>query len=233
MKSIADLRKSIDEILKSTWERRDGEVVPEPEDLTHSNDAVDLEGTILYADLAESTGLVEGYKDWFAAEIYKTYLLSASELIKNNSGAITAFDGDRVMGVFIGGSKNTSAAKCALQINHMVSQELNPRLKKKYPDSAYEVKHSVGIDTSKLMVTRTGIWGSNDLVWVGRAANYAAKLCSLRTGSYATFITSEVYNKLSESSKFGGDPKQDMWVKFTWDEYGIVAYKSSWRWEPA
>ena len=33
----------------------------------------------------------------------------------------------------------------------------------------------LGIDTSKLFVARTGIRKSNDLVWVGRAANYAAK----------------------------------------------------------
>src|SRR5436305_868835 len=83
-------------------------------------EAVELDATVLYADLADSTGLVQGYKDWFAAEVYKTYLMAASELIKNNDGTITAFDGDRVMGVFIGGSKNSSAARCALQINHFV-----------------------------------------------------------------------------------------------------------------
>ena len=43
-------------------------------------------------------------------------------------------------------------------------------------------KQSVGIDTSELFVARTGIRRANDLVWVGRAANHAAKL-SARSGS--------------------------------------------------
>jgi class 3 adenylate cyclase len=186
----------------------------------------------LYADLADSTGLVEGYKDWFAAKVYKAYLMAASELIRNNGGTITGFDGDRVMGIFLGNGKSSSASKCALQINHVVSQVINPKLKAKYSNTSFELEHAVGIDTSKLMAVRTGVWGSNDLVWVGRAANYAAKLCSLREGVFATFISSEVYGNLNEGSKYGGNPRQNMWTKFTWDEYGIVAYKSSWRWAP-
>ena len=232
MKPLSELRTNIDEILSSKWERRDGQIIPEPEDVERGNEAVDFEGTVLYADLAESTNLVNSYKDWFAAEVYKTYLLAASELIKNNKGTITAFDGDRVMGVFIGDRKNSSAARCALEINHMVSQEINPRIKKQYPTTSFDLEHAVGIDTSKLMVAKTGVWGSNDLVWVGRAANYAAKLCGLREGAYATFITGEVYERLSDHTKFGGNPKQNMWTKFTWDEFGTVAYKSSWRWKP-
>jgi class 3 adenylate cyclase len=136
------------------------------------------------------------------------------------------------MGAFVGGSKNTSAAKCALQINHVVSQEINPRLKTKYPNTSFELQQAVGVDTSKLFVARTGVRGANDLVWVGRAANYAAKLCGLRDGKYSSFITSEVFSRLSDEAKYGGEPPQSMWSKFTWEEFGTVAYRSSWRWKP-
>ncbi len=193
---------------------------------------MELTATVLYADLADSTGLVQGYKDWFAAGVYKSYLMCASELIRNNGGTVTAFDGDRVMGVFIGNSKNTSAAKCALQLNHIVSQEINPRIKLLYPNTSFELRQAVGVDTSKLFVARTGVRGANDLVWVGRAANYAAKLCALRDGAFVSIITAEVYSSLAEEAKFGGSPRQDMWSKFTWDELGVVAYRSSWRWKP-
>jgi class 3 adenylate cyclase len=233
MKPLAELQKAIDKILESKWDRRDGQCVPDPEDLKHANDAVDLEATVLYADIADSTGLVQGYKDWFAAEIYKSYLLVASELIKNNGGTITAFDGDRVMGIFLGSQKNTAATKCALQINYMVSKEITPRVIAGYPDTSFRLNHAVGIDTSKIMATRTGVWGSNDVVWVGRAANYAAKLCTIREGNHKTFISSEVYSRLLDTSKYGGDPKANMWTKFTWEEFGTIAYKSSWRWKPS
>ncbi len=232
MKSLLELQKGIDDILTDHWEQRDGTTVPSPESVQLGNHAVNLDGTVLYADLVDSTGLVQGHKNWFAAEIYKIYLMVSSELIKNNGGQITAFDGDRVMGVFIGESKNSSAAKCALQINHMVSQEIKPRIRKNYPITSFDLQHAVGIDTGPLFIARTGVWGENDLVWVGRAANYAAKLCALRSGSASTFITREVYSRLSESSKYGGDPKRDMWTKTTWEEFGIVVYQSSWRWAP-
>jgi class 3 adenylate cyclase len=50
----------------------------------------------------------QNFKDWFAAEIYKSYLISACRIIRDNGGEITAFDGDRVMAVFIGNMKNTN-----------------------------------------------------------------------------------------------------------------------------
>ena len=48
-----------------------GNVVPESENLALTNDAVTLDATVLYADLADSTGLVDKYTADFAAEIYK------------------------------------------------------------------------------------------------------------------------------------------------------------------
>ena len=233
MKNLNEIELLVDDILLTDWQKRKSQKVPETEDVRLGNDAVELEGTVLYADLADSTGLVEGYKDWFAAEIYKAYLVCACELIKNNGGVITAFDGDRVMAVFIGDYKNSSAAKCALQINYVVEKTINPKVKKRYENTSFHLQQSIGIDTSALFVARTGVRGANDLVWVGRSANYAAKLCSLRDGGYSTFITAEVFQKLSEDLKYGGTPRQLMWTKFIWEEKGIAAYKSSWWWSPA
>ncbi len=142
----------------------------------------------------KQTGLVDDFKPWFAAIIYKAYLAGASRIARNNGGEVTAFDGDRVMAVFIGDRKNTSAAKTALQINAFVS-ELNKVIKNIYPTTSYVLRQSVGIDSSSLFVARTGVRKYNDLVWVGRAANYAAKLCSLGDPSHPTHITQAVFKK--------------------------------------
>ena len=69
-----DLRSEVRTILKEQWTVRDGKVVPESDDLNLGNDAVKLEGTVLYADLDDSTKLVDTKKPWFAAEVYKSYL---------------------------------------------------------------------------------------------------------------------------------------------------------------
>lgn len=225
-----DLENEVKKIFSENWTTRDGQKVPEAEDLKLNNDAVKLQGVVLYADLAESTNLVDKKKAHFAAEIYKTYLHCASKLIRKENGVITAFDGDRVMGVFIGDQKNTSAARCALKINFAVSKIINPAIKSQYKDSDYKINHCVGVDACELFVARTGVRGSNDLVWVGRAANYAAKMCSLRTGNYKAYITKTVYDKMSDDAKFNKPDKKPIWEKVTWTTKGITVYRSSWTW---
>ncbi len=108
-------------------------------------------------------------------EIYKNYLYCASRLIRNEGGAITAYDGDRVMGLFIGDFQWSNAVKCALKINYAVSQIINPAIKAQYDSSEFAVSQCVGIDTSEVYASRAGVRGDNDLVWIGRAPNYAAK----------------------------------------------------------
>jgi class 3 adenylate cyclase len=71
-------------------------------------------------------------------------------------------------------------------------------LLKQYPHRTYKVRHHLGIDTSSLFVSRIGVRNDNDLVWVGRAANYAAKLCAIREYD-TTFITEEVFNVLLDA----------------------------------
>jgi class 3 adenylate cyclase len=228
VKTAQDIISEVKAIFATTWATRKGIKVPEPESVTLGNDAVTIDGTVLYADMADSTGLVNGFKDWYAAEIYKCYLVAASHLIRNNSGTITAFDGDRVMAVYHGDQRNPSAVKTALQINWAV-REINAAAKLKYPNSSYQLKHSVGIDSGGLFVAKTGIRLSNDLVWVGRAANYAAKLCTIVDHAC---ITESVFDNLSDNTKFGGSPRRSMWEKFHWSAANIPVYKSNWIWTP-
>ena len=224
----ADLEAQVKKIFKDKWTTRDGQKVPEAEDLKLANDAVRLDATVLYADLSGSTQLVDDCTDWFAAEVYKSYLHCSAKIIRSAGGSITSYDGDRIMGVFIGDAKNSSAARAGLKINYMVKHIINPTIKAKYPKTPYEARQTVGIDTSKVFVARTGIRGSNDLVWVGRAANYAAKLTSL-SPSYPTRITEAVYNMLNDKSKYSKGT--DMWTKVTWKAMNdITIYRSTYWW---
>ncbi|MGE0227648.1 MAG: adenylate/guanylate cyclase domain-containing protein [Dehalococcoidia bacterium] len=224
------LRSNVERIFTDVWKKRAGQKVPDPDDLGLGADAVTFEeATVLYADLAESTALVTDYPAYFAAEIYKAYLDCSARIITNKGGTITAYDGDRIMAVFLGSYKNTSAANAALGINHAVTKVINPMIAIKYPDYAktFTLKQAVGIDTSSLFVARTGIRGSNDLVWVGNAANYAAKLCALRDGAYATWITEKVYQRLADNAKTSKDGRS-MWERMTWTTNRMIVYRSSW-----
>lgn len=230
---IADVKKIITD---EKWEVVDGQTVPTVDDIKLGNHGKRISATILYADLAESTSLVNNHTDTLAAEVYKSYLICAVKIIRNNGGIIISFDGDRVMGIFYGGYKNSSAAKAALQINYAVTKIINPRLKSEYPNKNVQIKAACGVDTSKVLVVRGGIRGTadrnnNDLIWIGRAANYAAKLCGLREDGYSSWITKDVYDKLSDEAKTSSDGRA-MWEARTWTKYNLTVYRSNWTWPP-
>lgn len=92
----------------------------------------------------------------------------------------------------------------------------------------YRIKHHVGIDTSTLHVSRVGVRNDNDLVWVGRAANYAAKLSTIREDN-TVFISEDVFNTLHGTIKYGGTPKQSMWEARAWLAMpNKTIYRSTW-----
>jgi class 3 adenylate cyclase len=225
-----DLDLEVKRIFREQWTVAEGEVIPEPKDVGLSNDAVHFErATVLYADISGFTEMVNQYCWYFAAQVYRSYLFCAARLIRDAGGDITAYDGDRIMGVFIGDSQSSSAARCALKINYAAKEIINPAIKAQYSRTEFKLRQVVGIDTTEIRVARTGVRGDNDLVWIGRAANYAAKLTEL-DDSYPTWITDSVFQKLSRDSKYsnGGDL---MWEKRIWAKMdNMVIHRSNWIW---
>lgn len=221
-----NLRSQVGQITQERWTTQRRRNAPSLDDLDLGNGAVTIEGTVLYADLNDSTGLVDTREPAFAAEVYKSYLVCAARIILSENGRITAYDGDRIMAVFTGGRKDDRAVRTALKINFAVEEIVNPAIRDQYPQAGYSVKQVVGIDTSELFVARTGVRGFNELVWVGRAANHAAKL-SARRGP-ASQITSEVFDQLSRESRFGNNG-QSIWTRTSAPELGYkTIYTSSW-----
>ncbi|MEQ1764299.1 MAG: adenylate/guanylate cyclase domain-containing protein, partial [Pyrinomonadaceae bacterium] len=203
-----DVTNDVDSTIAKEWDTRDGQVVPKTEDVKLAGGAVKLNATILYADLADSTKLAMDYDKRVAAKIFKCYLSSCSRIIKNFGGEIRSFDGDRVMGVFVGSTKNTAAAKTALTINWAFMNLIKPKLEAKYAtlkNGIYTLAQCVGVDTSEVLVVRGGVREQNDLVWIGRAPNIAAKLSSRRNSPYHSYITREVFIPMLEEAKYASD----------------------------
>jgi adenylate cyclase len=230
-----DISKNVDEILSRRWETREGRAVPEIETVALRGDTVKLNATMLYSDLAASTALAT-YSREIASRVYKCFLSCTSKVITNGGGSIRSFDGDRVMAVFVGDSKNTSAAKVALKINWMFLNIIEPKLRAKYQvfsNGTFSLAQCVGIDTSEMTVIRAGIRDNNDLVWVGRAPNYAAKLSSIRNSPYHSYITEEVFNAMRDEAKLSDPDKKPMWERRenkTDLPGNHVFYRSNWSW---
>ena len=210
----SDLEAEVKATFSALWEEQSTNVVPAAEDLRlNANHAKDLEtATVLYADLDGSTNMVDGYKWWFSAEVYKTYLRCAGQVIRSEGGTITAYDGDRIMAVYTGGSKNTSAVRTALKINWAVQEIVRPALKVQYPSTEFILNHVVGVDMSQLRAARIGVRGDNDLVWIGRAANHAAKLTNL--SEKPLWISKAVFDNMNDEVKMVNG--EQMWEKRLW-----------------
>lgn len=223
-----ELEEWCSEVFRSTWEKRQGQKVPDEDTkLGLKNEAIEIQGTVLYADMAASTSMVDTKTAEFSAEVYKAFLYCAAKIVRSEGGVITAYDGDRIMAVFIGGNKNTTAVRAAMKIKWAVQHIVQPRMKSIYTKTDFVLTHVTGIDTSNLLVAKTGVRGANDFVWVGRAANHAAKLSSLSAGY--TYISKDVYDVINESVKVSnGKP---MWEARTWTAMSNRSiYRSDWSW---
>ncbi|MGW2520014.1 adenylate/guanylate cyclase domain-containing protein [Streptomyces sp. NPDC001617] len=232
-----DVTKAVTDVVCSDWDVRRGTVVPTTEDVKLKNGAVEVDAVYLYADLADSTGLARDFSRKTAAKVMRAYLDATCRVIKARGGKIRSFDGDRVMAIFMGSTKNTDAAKCALQINHVVTKIVRPKVEANLPsikNQGFIVKHCVGIDSGTALIVRGGVQGSNDLISIGRAPNVAAKLSDIRT-SARTYITETVFKSMADSSKYNGtgEDRKLMWDGPYTREVGgesLTVYKSGWTW---
>jgi class 3 adenylate cyclase len=227
-----DVEADISAALSFTWDVRDGQVVPTTESVKLAGGGVKLDAVMLYADLADSTKLAM-WDRRVAARVCKAFLAGSTRLIRARGGEVRSFDGDRVMGVFLGGSKNSNAVKCALQIAWMFRKVLKSKFEGAYDKlrtEDYTLAHCTGVDASEVLVVRSGIRDNNDLIWIGRAPNVAAKLSGMRSNCWS-YITKNVYDSLSDEAKFSNG--KSMWESRTWLN-GPVAdiYRSAWTWTP-
>lgn len=221
-----DLGSEMGKIAHGTWASRDGRVVPDDASVGMGNDAVTIKATVLYADIADSTILVDRFKPQFAAKIYKMFLHCAAKIIVSNGGTITAYDGDRVMAVYLGEVKNTQAVTTGMQLKWAVDSIVQPALAERYSGTDFKLRHVVGIDTSELFVAKTGVRGNNDLVWVGRAANHAAKLAAM-PDAFQTYISTDVFKSMRKDMR--AHEGRAMWDPVSWTEFdGRQVYRSDW-----
>lgn len=216
MAIIDTITEEVDEILGVKWIERNGIVIPDTSDVALKDGAVKIEATFLYADLAGSSILADKCPWETTAKIIRSYLDTAVRLIRHHGGEIRSFDGDRVMGIFKSNSQNTSAANCARNIDWVVHNLINPKAKAKFKsisNNDIRIKHCVGIDTSEARAVRSGIRNNNDLIWIGKAPSFAAKLSDIREYPYEVYISNDSYNRLNESAKKNGT--ENVWVSST------------------
>ena len=215
-----DVRSDVTKIKNATWNTRKGLVVPSTENVILDGGAVELDVAYLYADLANSSKMARNFDRRVTAKILKTFLATSTRLIKHRGGAVMSFDGDRIMGAFVGGSKCTNAVKCAFAIAWAVKEVIRPEFERKFEtvrDANFRIRHATGVDTGTTFLVRAGARGSNDLISIGRAPNLAAKFSDIRSGNYSTFVSGSIYSSMNESCKTRLDGSTGFWNAQSWE----------------
>ena len=184
----------------------DSRVIPIESDLSYANSGKFLDVTILYADISKSTEMVRSMTPTIVSEYYKAFLHCASRIINKNSGSIQAYDGDRVMAVYVGEDQVDQAVRTGYEIKYAVDQIINPKFNSVYTN-AIRLSYTVGIDSGRCLAIKVGVRNSGELTWVGSAANVAAKLNSFNglDHDYPIRVTKNSFEKMSDALKINSD----------------------------
>lgn len=162
-----DISTGISTIFSQKWTVSQGITVPDDSKVSMNGNVVKLDGTVLYADMKESSKLIEDFSQTVAGRIYQAFLKSSARIITDLRGTVTAYDGDRIMAIFTGNRKNSEAAIAALKINYVVSKILRPKLKEHFSgigSTGFDISHCAGIDTGSFLAVKAGQRGANDIV---------------------------------------------------------------------
>lgn len=229
-----DLVSARDSIVDTSFTVRNGTVVPTTTDVGY-DEAVKLAVTYLYADMADSSGLVAVSPKETVGKILRLYLDLSVRIIRRNGGHVRSFDGDRVMGIFIGDKRYDDAVKSAMQIKWACSDLIQPKIKEKYKsirETGWVLRTGCGIASGDALIVRGGVRkSSSDLVSVGVAPNLAAKLSDVRKEPYNVRIGAGTYKQLSDKARLSKGT--DMWdgtykLKVGGKSYDY--YRSSYHW---
>lgn len=221
-----DLTNKIRSYFNEPYEIEETKLIPGTDysKLTFGNKALVSELAFMFADIRNSSELHNVYGFKTAARIYQSFHDITVRIVESQDGKVRAFDGDRVMGVFAGDSKCSNAAKSAMKIKWAVQNILNVKLKT-------PIKVGMGVDYGNTLITKVGKGrdaNNNDLVWIGKACNYASHLSGY--GKNETILTTRAYSRINIKKSSKGE---DMWTKMQLtlkDNTTIEVYKSAWGW---
>lgn len=237
MALLDDLKTTVSGYLAGNYETYEPKNIPLPEDIGLGNKAAKMQATALFIDVRQSSDITEAFRLQTAAKMMKGYFRGAVKIVRANNGHVRSFNGDGMLAFFMGDYRSNNAAKAAMQVRWFVGKVLQPEFQSYFKNNltalgkALDFSIGCGLDEGQIFAVRVGIKGTNDVAWVGRPTNTAAKLASIPDPNRIR-VTRAVYERLNKDRKYAGD--KHMWKDEVFKEIGGVtrAYRwSTWWWE--
>lgn len=217
-------QQRVSDYLKGNYSTYEPRAIPEPQDIPLGNRAAKLEATTLFIDMRQSSNIANAFRLQTAAKMVKGYFDGAVRIIGQNSGQVRSFNGDGMLALFLGDLRFHNAVKAAMQVEWFAGNILRPRIDRYFENNRAAMGQKLGfeigcgLDDSSIFAVRVGIRGTNDVAWVGKGTNTAAKLASKVAQPQSIGITREVYSHLDRTYTY--DSGVHMWSEESFEEIG-------------
>jgi len=151
-------------------------------DLTYANGETkkgkEITTCVLFVDIRNSVALNNETYTKTMGRIYTSFTKSVLRAAAHCGGYVRNIIGDRVMVVFPEENCYQNAVDCAITINHIAQYVINPQVKN------HDFTCGIGVDYGKMRCIKVGVekhgtenTDNKNLVWIGRPANMASRLC--------------------------------------------------------
>jgi class 3 adenylate cyclase len=172
--------------------------------LTLGKTALTFPAAVLFADVRTSSRLTDDHRRVTVARALNAFLNGVARITRAHNGQVRSFNGDAALAFFAGSGAqpSISATLAALQIATMVSEILAPQMKSRW-DMDFDA--GIGVAYGKILVTRVGIRGTNelsDLIWPASATNLAAKLGQQARHPDNVAVAEDVYQVLPDTLRW-------------------------------
>jgi adenylate cyclase len=163
-----------------------------------------IDTAVLYIDIRGSTELNLTHRPHTVAKLYSAFIRAMTHVAQHHQGHVRGIIGDRLMVLFDSADAAVNALECAFSMNTVGKHVLNKQFK------ANEVAFGIGIDSGKMLATKTGIRrhgheqsNYRNLVWLGRPANVASKLTDLANKPAESMQVPAVHVAYTQQSALG------------------------------
>jgi adenylate cyclase len=232
-----DLQQMVDGYLAGAYDTYESRGVPEAKDIQLGNKAAKLTATALFIDLRQSSDITNTFRRQTAAKMLKSYFAGSVRIINVNGGVVRSFNGDGMLALFVGNRRSNNGVKAAMQIRwfveHILWQKFNGYFEANRAARGARLSFSLGagLDEGDIYAVRVGIRGTNDVAWIGRCTNTAAKLSNVLHHPRNIAVTRAVYSRLNADRKLSDGV--NMWsAAEQWGVFGGIrrAYRTTTYW---
>ena len=207
---VNDLKESVRRHVEDPCAIVAADKVPERQDIKLAAEAIQIEATALSIDIRQFSGLTNAFGRQVVVKMLRAFFEGSVKIVEASAGTVADFNGDGMIVLFTGADRTERAFRAASQIRWFLGEVLRPRFAG-YFESDQVLKARIeefdagcGLDDGLVLIGRVGADGFNDIAWVGRCVNTAAKACKLAGSAKPIIATHEVYERLDASAFASG-----------------------------